>query len=141
MGYRGNDKNLVLSFLRNLGLEFSIFVSNFHYGRVCISNWKMSSLDAFAESLIQEQEKLIQMGVLQTSKNQELLAGDSSNAQARGKQKGNETKNTDSKPKENKNYSDGASSSKKKKKFEKTQCSYYMRGFHKESHCMNKTIN
>ena len=55
----------------------------------------MPSLDAFAESLIQEQEKLIQMGVLNASKNRALLAGDSRNAQAKGKKKGNENKKVD----------------------------------------------
>ena len=70
------------------------------------------------------------MGVIQTSRNQALLVGDSKNAQARGKHKGRETKNIDSKPKENKKYFDGASGSKKKKKFKNTRCTYYMRGFH-----------
>ena len=93
----------------------------------------MPSLDVFAESLIQEQDKLIQMGVVRTSKNQALLAGDSSNAQAIGNKKGKETKNIDSKPKENHKYSNGASGSNKKKKFEKSKCSYCMRVFYLES--------
>ena len=95
----------------------------------------------FADSLIQEQDKLIQMGVLQNSKNRALLGGDSSNAQARGKQKGKETKNIDLKPKENQKSSNGASSSNKNKKFEKAKCSNYMRGFHPKSKCKNKTID
>ena len=81
------------------------------------------------------------MEVIQTSKNQELLMTYSNNAQERGKQKGKEPKATDLKPKENQRYSDGVSGSKKKKKFEKTKCPYYMRGFHLESQCMKKTIN
>ena len=81
------------------------------------------------------------MGVLQTSKNQELLAGDSRNAKAKGKQKGKETKNIDSKPKENQKYYDGASGSKKKKKFEKTLCSYCMKGFDPESSWMKNIID
>ena len=101
----------------------------------------MPCLDDFAESLIQEQDKLVQMGVLQTSKNLALLMKNSNNAQARGKHKGKETKNIDSRPKENKRYSDGASGSKKKKKFEKAKCPYCMRGFHLESQCMKKTID
>ena len=63
----------------------------------------MPYLDYFSESLIQEQDKLVQMGVIQTSKNQALSVGDSNNVQARGKHKGKETKNTDSEPKENHN--------------------------------------
>ena len=62
------------------------------------------------------------MGLIQTSKNQELLVADSKNAQARGKTNGKETKNNDSNPKENQQYSRGALGSKKKKKFEKTKC-------------------
>ena len=70
------------------------------------------------------------MGVIQTSKNQALIVIESNNAQEKGKHKGKETKNNDLKPKENKKYSDGASGSEKKKKFEKTKCPYCMRGFH-----------
>ena len=101
----------------------------------------MPSLNAFVESLIQEQDKLVQMGVIQTSKNQTLFVINSNNVQARGKHKGKETKNTDSKPKENQESLDGASGSKKKKNFEKTRCPYCMRGFHPESQCMKKTID
>ena len=81
------------------------------------------------------------MGVIQTSKNQALFVGDSNNAQERGKHKGKKTKNNDSKPKENQKSSNGASGSKKKKKFEKTLCSYCMRGFHLEISCMKKIID
>ena len=98
-------------------------------------------LDAFAKYLIQEQDKLVQMGVIQTSKNQALLLANSNNAQERWKHKGKETKNTDLKPKENQQSSGGASGSKKKKKFEKTKCPYCMRGFHPKIQCMKKTID
>ena len=92
----------------------------------------MHSLGAFVESLIQEQDKLVQMGVIQTFNNQTLVT-DSKNEEERGKHKWKETKNTDSNPKVNHRSSDRASASKKKKKFEKTKGSYYMRGFHPES--------
>ena len=101
----------------------------------------MLSLDDFTEYLNQEQEKLIQMGVLQTYKNLALLDKYSINAQARGNEKGKETKIIDLKPKENHKSSDGASGSKKNKKFEKSLCSYCMKGFHPESSCMKKTID
>ena len=100
----------------------------------------MPSLDDFVESLIQKQDKLVQMGVIQTSKNQALLMTDSKNVQERGKNKGKETKKTDSKPKENKNLLMEPQVPRKKKKFNKTKCPYYMRGFHPESQCMKKTI-
>ena len=44
-------------------------------------------------------------------------------------------------PTENQKYSIGALGSKKKKNFEKNQCSYCMRGFHPKIHCMKKTID
>ena len=81
------------------------------------------------------------MGVLQTSKNLEILVTESKNEQERGKHKGKEIINTNSNPKENHRYSDGASRSNKKKKFEKTKCPYYMRGFHPKSQCMKNTID
>ena len=73
------------------------------------------------------------MGVLQNSKNQDILMSNSSNAQATGKHKGKDPKAFDSKPKESHNYFEGALGSKKKKTFENTKCPYCMRGFHPES--------
>ena len=61
----------------------------------------MPSLDAFTESLIQEKDKLVQMGVIQTCKNQYLLMLDTNNAQYSGKHKEKDPKATDSKPKDN----------------------------------------
>ena len=95
------DEKLVLSILNKLGSEYSVFVSTFNFGRASIPNWTMPSLYVFLESFIQEQDKFVQMGVMQTSKNQALLVMDSNNAQVRGKHKGKEPKSTDSKPKEN----------------------------------------
>ena len=60
-GIERKDEKMVLSILSKLGLEYSIFVSTFHSGKSYILNWKMPSLAAFVESLIQEQDKLIQM--------------------------------------------------------------------------------
>ena len=95
-----------------------------------IPNWKIPSLDGFSKSLIQEQDKLVHMGVIQTSKKQALLMTYSTNAQAKGRHKAKEPKASDSKPKESQKYSEGALGSKKKKKFEKTKCPYCMRDFH-----------
>ena len=72
------------------------------------------------------------MGVIQNSKNKALFVGDSNNVQERGKHKGKETKNIDSKPKEDHKSSDGALGSKKNNKFKNTKCPYCMRGFHLE---------
>ena len=67
------DEQHVLSILSKLGPEYSIFVSIFHSERASIPNWRMPSLDSFVDSLIQEQEKLIQMGVIKNSKYQVIL--------------------------------------------------------------------
>ena len=82
------------------------------------------------------------MGVLNASKNQDLLAGESGNAQAKGKKRRKENKNVDSNSKENHIPSYVASGSKKNKnkKFEKSKWSYCMTGFHPEIHCIKKTI-
>ena len=79
-GLERKYEHLVLLVQRKLGLEYLLFVSTFHSRRVSIPDWKMPSLDDFDESLIQEQDKLVQMGVIQTSKNQSLFVGESNNA-------------------------------------------------------------
>ena len=78
-GIEKKDEKLVLSILSKLGLEFSFFVSNFYSRRITTPNWRIPSLYSFSKSLIQEQDKLIQMGVPKASKNQALLVGDSGN--------------------------------------------------------------
>ena len=79
--------------------------------------------------------------VIKTSKEQALLVTDSNKAQAKGKYKGKEHKTTDLKPKENDKTFEGASDSKKKKKFEKKMCPYCMRGLHLEDYCMKKQVD
>ena len=106
----------MLCVLKKLGSEYSVFVSTFHSKIFSIPNWKMPSLDGFDDFLIQEHDKLVQMGVLQTSRNQALLMSDSTNVQAKGKHKGKEPKASDSKPKESHNYFERALGSKKKEK-------------------------
>ena len=83
------------------------------------------------------------MGSLKASKNQALLARESKNLNAKGKQKGKDKKNSEFKPKEELDPSDGASRSKKdkQKRFEKTKCTYCKRGNHPKSECMKKTID
>ena len=131
----------MLSILNKLGSEYSIFVLIFDSERISISNWKIPSLDSFVEFLIQEKEKLVQMEVLQTSKNQALLVTDSTKAQDKGIPKGKEPKAYDLKLNENQKTSEGDLGSKKKKKFEKKMCSYCMRGFNPEDSCIKNQVN
>ena len=92
-------------------------------------------------SLIKEQNKLIRMGVIQTSKYQALLVTDSYKVQAKGKSKKKDPKAADSKPKQNQQTSEGAFSSKKKKKFEKKLCPYCEKWYHLEYHFMRKELD
>ena len=80
--------------MSKLGPEFSVFVSTFHSRRLTNTNWRVPSLDAFTEYLIQKQYKMIWEGALRSSPNEALLVGDTRNAQARRKQKGKEKRNT-----------------------------------------------
>ena len=134
------DEHNVLSILSKLGLEYSVFVSIFLSKRESFPDWKVPSLDSFFESLIKEQDKLMRMGVIKTSKDQVVLVSDSSKAQAKGKSKKKEPKAADSKSRQNQQASKGASGS-KKKKFEKKLCPYCEKGYHLEDHCMRKEID
>ena len=127
----------MLSFLNKLDPEYSVVVSIFHSKRDSFLDWKIPSLDSFSKSLIKEQDKLIRMGVIKTSKDQALLVTDSSKAQAKGKSKKKEPKVVDSKPKQNQQTSEEAFGSKKKNKM----CPYYMSGFHPEKLCLKKQVN
>ena len=55
---------IILSILSKLGQYYFVFVSTFHTAKLRIPNWKMSTLNAFIESLTDEHDKLIQMGSL-----------------------------------------------------------------------------
>ena len=48
--------------------EYSIFLSTFHATILAILNWKMPSLSTFFDSQTKEQDKLIHMGDIRTSK-------------------------------------------------------------------------
>ena len=68
------------------------FVSTFHTENITIPNWKMSTLNAFIESLTNEHDKLIQMGSLRSSKDQYLFVGGPKASNAKGKKKKENTK-------------------------------------------------
>jgi hypothetical protein len=49
------EKQMVLTILSKIGLEYSVFVSTFHLVRLASgATWKMTSLKVFIESLTQE---------------------------------------------------------------------------------------
>ena len=56
------DEKLLLSILRKLASEISVLLSIFHSRGLKNPNWRIPSIDSFTESLIQEQDKSVQMG-------------------------------------------------------------------------------
>ena len=81
------DDQLILSILSKIGADYSVFVSTFHSGKLTTPNQKMLSLNAFIESLTNEHDKLIQMGIIRYSKDQELVAGAPKATNDKGKYK------------------------------------------------------
>ena len=69
---RKEDGSLIYSILANLGPTYSVFVSTFHSIREALISqgtaYKSPSFDAFCDSLISEQEKLLQLGLINTLK-------------------------------------------------------------------------
>ena len=59
------DDQLIHSILSKIGVDYSVFVSTFHSMNLSTPNWKMPTLNSFIESLTQEHDKLIQMGIIQ----------------------------------------------------------------------------
>ena len=94
------------------------------------------------ESLTQEQDKLVQMCTIKSTKDQALTAGVSN--PAKGKKKARDSKQQEKKKQEKPKSLDGVSNptkEKEKKKQEKTKCTYCHKGWHPESACMKKTID
>ena len=98
-------------------------------------NWKIPTLDAFIQSLTYENDKLIQMGIIQSAKDRTLLAGGGKVVNSKGKQR-------DESPmkKEQSKEPLGLKRSKKNGKG-KVLCYYYGRGFHSESSCMRRQLD
>jgi hypothetical protein len=129
------EKQLILTILAKLGLEYVVYVSNFHSSRCLFgTNWKMPTLAQFIESLTQEQTKLIQMGLIQYPKAHALTVHDGKWSSKKNGKEGY------SKPFNDSSGSRDSSDSKKKKKKGK-QCTYYNKLNHEESTCMKKKID
>ena len=85
-GIEKKEEQLVFSILLKLGPNYSVFVSTFHATKLTTRAWKMPSLAYFMEFLTQEQDKLVMMGTIKPSKDQDLVAGDS-RVDSKGKNK------------------------------------------------------
>ena len=98
-------------------------------------NWKIPTLNSFIESLTQEHDNLIQKEIIQSSRDQALVAGGPKIANDKGKLK-------DESPVEKEQSKEPSVSKRSKKKGKgKTLCSYCGRGFHPESTYMRRTID
>lgn len=133
-------EQFILSILSKLGPESSVFLSSFHTTRIAMGQtWKMPSMDDFIESLIHEQNKLIQMGALKHSKYHALAAYES-NKKKKQKNKGKmELYHIDEESIESSKETLNPKGGKTKK--EQTKCSYCNRGFDPKSSCMVNTIS
>ena len=67
---KNEDGSLSYSILTKLGPAYSVFVSTFHSTREAFisqgKDYKSPSFDAFFDSLIREQEKILHLGLLST---------------------------------------------------------------------------
>ena len=131
-----------MAILLKLGPDYSVFVSTFHATKLTARAWKMPSLADFMESLTQEHDKLVMMGTIKPSKDQDLVAGDS---RVDSKSKNKAKKTPDQKRDKNKSLDEPQGSKKnyqkKKNKGEMIKCTYYNKGNHTESSYMKKKID
>ena len=68
------DDQLILAILSKRNADYSYFVSTFQSVRITTPNWNIPTLDAFIAYIIYEHDKLIQMGIIQSSIDQALVA-------------------------------------------------------------------
>jgi hypothetical protein len=102
----------------------------------------MPSLDTFIEALIQEQDKLIKMGVIKNSKAHALVVHDGNSSQnQKSKVKGKTKSHAESKKEGYSKPFNDSSGSKSGKGKKGQKCTYCNRGFHPESACMKKQID
>ena len=95
----------------------------------------MPTLNSFIESLTQEHDKLIQMGIIQSSRDQALVAGGPKVANDKGEKK-------DKSPIENEQSNEPSGSNRSKKNGKgKVLFSYCGRGFHSERSCMRRQLD
>ena len=69
-----DDDQLILAIISKLGTDYSVFVSTFYAGNITTLGWNMPSLNVVIESLTSEHDKLVQMGIIRSSRDQDLFA-------------------------------------------------------------------
>ena len=106
----------------------------------------MPTLDAFIDSLTNEHDKVVQMGIIRSSKYQALFALGPKDMKGKGKQNNQKTNFNAPKPKEKNQQQDEPSSSKKNKNKgnqgkEKVKCSYCGKVFHHKHSYLKKKLD
>jgi hypothetical protein len=136
------EKQMVLTILSKIGLEFSVFISTFHTVRFTSgATYNMPSLEDFIESLTQEKTKLINMGAIKGPRVHALTVHDGSHKYKKYKDKykwkdlAHTKKEGYTKP-----FTD-ASGSKGEKGRKGEKCTYCHKGFHSEYTSMQKQID
>ena len=83
------DDQLILTILSKFGADYLVFVSTFHVGNLTTPVWKMPSLNVFIEYLTSEHNKLVQMGIIRSSRDQALHVSGPKDLKGKGKQQKN----------------------------------------------------
>ena len=101
----------------------------------------MLTLEDFVNSLTEEQDKLVQMGTIKSTKDQFIVA--SVLNQGKGNNNPKYSKKQHKKKYENPIFYNGGLNPRKDKgkKKEKTKCTYCHKGWNPANGCMNKTID
>jgi hypothetical protein len=140
-GVMKGEEQLILSILSKLGPKYFVFVLNFQSSKLTREKWKMLPLNDFIAEFNQEKSNLVPMGVIKHSKNQALAPTDAPKSSGKDKEKGM-GKFPESKKERFAQSSENSSEPKgKKKKKERTLCSYCSKFFHPEQNFMRKNID
>ena len=83
------DDQLILTILSKLGDDYLVFVSTFCAGNLTTPGWKIPTLNAFIESLTSEHDKLVQMGIIISSRDQAVHVLRPKDMKGNGKQQKN----------------------------------------------------
>jgi hypothetical protein len=101
LAYCGINKStqvyqLILTIFAKLGLEYDVYLSNFHYGRYIMgTNWNIPTLDQFIVFLTHEQEKIIKMGLIRDPKAHALTMHDGKGSSKQNKKRRNKMRRRD----------------------------------------------
>ena len=129
---------LIISILSKLVPDYSVFVSIFHATRLVVPKWKIPSLNYFLDSITKDKDKLIHMGVFNSSKGKDhaLLVQGSKKFKSKEKQI---VKKPKSEIEDEDSYEDLMK--KVKKKGSTSKCSYCSKGFHSNNKCFKNNMD